>query len=290
MGPVPAELPFPRDSVSWKVAGEPVLGVAGQSTLLLQVCHPLVAAGVAQYSDFEQDPWGRLWRTLDITLKLAFAEPKVSRRMQNVFHKMHERVKGVSGEGVAYHAMDPKLLLWVWATLVYGALDTYERVFGRLTDAERERFYAEQKVLAYATGIPAGTPPETFAEFRAYFERMVREELEPTEVARNVIAVSVRPPLPWPLRPLAGRTNAAALGFLPAELRAKLVAAGFMSWGPAHERAFRRLIAMLRVVGRVTPRPVRTLPTKYLIRREHPLRLFQRFSPAAKESPTKLAS
>ena len=57
-------LPFRPGDMSWIVGHEPVVGLAAAPTLLLQVCHPLVAAGVAQYSDFESDPFSRLWRTL----------------------------------------------------------------------------------------------------------------------------------------------------------------------------------------------------------------------------------
>jgi uncharacterized protein (DUF2236 family) len=285
--PLPAGLPFGPETVSWRVAREPILGLASGPTLLLQVCHPLVAAGVRQYSDFEKDPWGRLWRTLDITLKIAFADPAVSVRQAQLLRKKHERVRGVSDEGVPYHAMDPKLLLWVWATLVFGALDTYERIFGRLSNAERERFYEEQKLLAHATGVPEGFYPSTFGEFRLYFDRMVRDELRATDVARTVVAVSRRPPLPWPLRPLAGYINDLTLGLLPPSLRDELTA---RSWDSAQERALTRLIAVVRAVSRIVPRRVRQLPTAYLIRRRQPLRLFQRFSGRDTRPPTRLAS
>lgn len=33
--------------------------------LLLQVAHPTVGAGVAEHSNYAQDPFGRLIRTLD---------------------------------------------------------------------------------------------------------------------------------------------------------------------------------------------------------------------------------
>jgi uncharacterized protein (DUF2236 family) len=284
---VPDGLPFGPETVSWRVAREPILGLASGPTLLLQVCHPLVAAGVRQYSDFEQDPWGRLWRTLDITLKLAFGDPAVSARQALLLRRTHERVKGVSADGVPYHAMNPELLLWVWATLVCGALDTYERIFGRLSDAERARFYEEQKLLAHATGVPKGICPATFAEFREYFDRMVRDELRVTDVARTVVAVSKRPPLPWPLRPLAGYINGLTLGLLPPSLRDALIT---RSWDSAQARAFTRLIAVVRAVSRIVPRRVRQLPTAYLIRRRQPLRLFQRFSGRDTRPPTRLAS
>jgi uncharacterized protein (DUF2236 family) len=41
-----------------------ILLAAGGRALLMQVAHPKVAAGVAQHSDFQKDPFARLHRTM----------------------------------------------------------------------------------------------------------------------------------------------------------------------------------------------------------------------------------
>src|SRR5207245_8523126 len=112
----PASLPFRKGSVTWKVNMEPVIALGGGRALLLQVLHPLVAAGVEQHSNFAQDPFRRGFRTADVMLKLAFGDEQVSQRQSDLLRRMHERVRGVSADGVAYDAMDPSLLVWVWAT------------------------------------------------------------------------------------------------------------------------------------------------------------------------------
>jgi uncharacterized protein (DUF2236 family) len=286
----PTKLPFRPGDVSWRVAREPTVGLASSSALLLQVCHPLVAAGVRQYSDFERQPWTRLWRTLDIMLKLAFGSPEVSARQERVLRQIHERVRGVSAEGVPYSALDPDLLLWVWATLAYGALDAYERIFGRLSDADRARYYDEQKLIAHAAGVPEGRCPAAFGDFGAYYERMVREELRPTEVAQNVLRLGLRPPVFWPLRAILGRVNALTLGLLPNPLRDDLLARTGRPWTPARQRALDRLLARNRFLARVVPRRIRELPTAYLVRRERPLKLFQRGAGKYAPPPERLAS
>jgi uncharacterized protein (DUF2236 family) len=67
------------DTVTWRVNREPVVFMGGGRALLLQVAHPLVAAGVAQHSDYQRHPWKRLtpalllwvWATLvDTSLTL----------------------------------------------------------------------------------------------------------------------------------------------------------------------------------------------------------------------------
>ena len=67
---------FSASSLSWQVNRNwfPLLG--GARAAILQVCDPLVAAGVASYSTFRTDPFGRLDRTLDAMLTISFASPE----------------------------------------------------------------------------------------------------------------------------------------------------------------------------------------------------------------------
>ena len=135
----PTALPFGPGTVSWEVA---ILGFLGSSrALLLQTSHPKVAAGVAQHSDYQHDPFGRAFRTFDTVLKLAFGPPEVSRRQTSRMEKRHRPVTGTTSAGDAYDARDRELGLWVWATLAGTALLAYERVHGRLQPHDRERYY-----------------------------------------------------------------------------------------------------------------------------------------------------
>src|SRR6266513_343490 len=129
---------FGPGSLTWRINGEAVLLLGGGRALILQVAHPKVAAGVAEFSDYREDPWRRLYRTLDVTLKIAFGAPEGLRRA-------HHRVVGTDDRGEPYRALDPDLLLWVHATLIDTALTMYERYVGPLTPRERELHYAEMK-------------------------------------------------------------------------------------------------------------------------------------------------
>ena len=42
-----------------------MLLLGGGRALLLEIAHPLVAAGVAEHSSYRSDPFGRLQRTLE---------------------------------------------------------------------------------------------------------------------------------------------------------------------------------------------------------------------------------
>ncbi len=130
----PARSLFGPESVTWRVNREAVLLLGGGRALLLQVAHPLVAAGVAAHSEFRAHPLRRLWRTLDLMLTLAFADGATALGAVRTIEGVHARVHGVleapSGpfpRGTHYDANDPALLLWVYATLVDTALVVYER-------------------------------------------------------------------------------------------------------------------------------------------------------------------
>ena len=63
---------FTPASVTWRVHREAAVLLGGGRALLLQVAHPLVAAGVAAHSRFRSAPLERLRRTLDLMLTLVF--------------------------------------------------------------------------------------------------------------------------------------------------------------------------------------------------------------------------
>lgn len=245
-----------RDTVSWRVNREAAMLAGGGRALLLQVAHPGVAAGVEQHSDYATDPWGRLYRTLDTTYKILFGEPEVSARATKKLRRRHGPVKGTADDGSAYSARDPDLLMWVWATLVDTSVLVYERCFSRLTAAERDRYLSEQHLFAHLCGVPEGTCPQTWHEFRDYFDAVLERDLRVTLSARAVARSIAKPKLPRPLQPALAPNWILSVGLLPPALREQY---GF-AWGPGRERTLALSLAALRGAGRVTPRALRELP------------------------------
>ena len=80
---------FGPGSLTWRVNGEAVLLLGGGRALILQVAHPKVAAGVAEFSDYRSDPWGRLYRTLELTLAIVFGEPEASQAASRRLRRVH---------------------------------------------------------------------------------------------------------------------------------------------------------------------------------------------------------
>jgi uncharacterized protein (DUF2236 family) len=260
----PARSLFGQDSVSWRVHREAALLLAGGRALLLQVAHPLIAAGVAEHSGFERAPLQRLWRTLDLSLTLTFGSAADALAAVRRIEQVHATVHGVLPEAIGpfrrgsrYDANDPRLLLWVHATLVDSALLAYERFVGPLSRAERATLYEESTISARLFGIPARSIPATLADFRAYMRDMLRGPVLAIGPASRAIAASLlSPPLPVGLRQLAGTTRFFTIGLLPTVIRRRY---GY-DWGPAHERMLRLLSAAIRAGVPLLPGVAREFP------------------------------
>src|SRR2546430_4765331 len=89
---------FGPETMTWRVNREGVLLLGGGRALILQVAHPLVAAGVAEHSNYRDDPWGRLYRTLDLTTKIVFGSTHTAEEAAARIRHVHKRVHGVTRE------------------------------------------------------------------------------------------------------------------------------------------------------------------------------------------------
>lgn len=263
-------LPLGRDSVAWKVNAEPAVFLGGGRALLMQVAHPGVGAGVEQHSTYASDPWGRLFRTVDVMMKLSFGPPEVSARQARLLEKVHRRVQGTTEDGSPYSALDPALQLWVWATLVDTALLVYERIRPPLRPDERERFYEESTAVAHGCGVPVGSWPNSWDEFREYVRTTVEEDLRVTDAARAVATAAMVPPLPGPLGPAAGVPNRlVTVGLLPRSLREQY---GFR-WTRADRGRLVRFLALVRTTTALTPAPLRHAGANLAVVEQRPLRI-----------------
>ena len=261
---------FGPDSITWRINRENVLVLGGGRALVLQVAHPLVGAGVAHHSNYRTDPWGRLFRTLDRTTAIVFGSSEEAEQAASAVWNVHGRVEGSTDgaagpfpAGTAYRAREPALLMWVHATLVDTSMLVYDRYVTRLSVAERERYYEEQKAMAEAFGVPRSEQPETLADFNEYFATVVEEQLVVTDVVRDVLDSIQNPELPfggaltrrlaWPLfEPV----RMATADMLPERLRRELG----LGAGPLGNRMLGVQAQMLRAALPLLPGLVREFP------------------------------
>jgi uncharacterized protein (DUF2236 family) len=254
---------FGPESVTWRVNREGVLLLGGGAAIIMQVAHPLVGAGVAEHSNYREDPWGRLYRTLDLTTSIVFGSTQKAHEASERLRAVHTRVHGLTKEdggrypaGTKYSANDPTLGMWVHATLVDTSMQVYTAYVGTLSHAEKLRYYEEQKRLGEMFGVPIERQPETLAEFYDYFERMVEEELAVTSALEDVVDATMRPDLPFVARPLVEAINLATVSLLPPRLRAELG----VELGTNRRRLVRASRAVMRRALPVLPRLLREFP------------------------------
>ena len=263
---------FGPDSEAWRLDREAMLLLgAGPRALLLQIAHPLVAAGVAEHSDFEADPWRRLDGTLRSYLRIVYGSTPQARGEIRRLNTLH---RGITGPG--YSARDPQLSLWVHATLVDSTLVSYDRWYSPMSEDRQARYYEETKPIGRAFGIPDAVLPGDLDAFRAYVADMLAPAgpVHVSPVALDLARVILRPPLA-PLaalippvapiaRPLLARlpvetyawTMWPAIGLLPDGIRDEFG----LRWGPLEDGVSRWLVRTWRAWLPLIPTEWRWMP------------------------------
>jgi uncharacterized protein (DUF2236 family) len=254
---------FAPDSAIRRIGGESALLVGGGRALLMQVAHPLVAAGVAEHSSFTRDPWRRLARTMHAVYGVVYGTTSEAERIGAGVRRAHERVHGVLHEsvgrypaGTPYRADVPELTLWVHGTLLDTAIEAHEHVIGPLSYKDRVALHDDMKVVAEIFGVPDWALPATYQDFRDYVDGMLGSgALAVGSDARAIARAMVDLPLPLPLRPTAAAFAQITTALLPEPLRALY---GLRVGRP--QRAFWRASASVsRQIVPHTPRALRVI-------------------------------
>lgn len=211
---------FGPDSATWRVHNGPSGLVGGLRALLLQTMHPLAMAGVAQHSNFREDPFGRLHRTSAFVGTTTYGTTPEAERAIAIVRRVHERIVGVAPDGRPYRANDPELLLWVHATEVDSLLRAHLRYAANpVSAADADRYVTEMAVVARKLG--SAPPPTDRASLRAYLKGM-RPQLRATGDARETARFLLSPPVPLAALPVYGIVAAGAITLLPRFVRRDL--------------------------------------------------------------------
>jgi len=200
---------FGPHTITWQLYREPIFVLGGVRALLLQIAHPAVADGVARYSGFQKDPFGRGYRTFAAMAMIYFGTKKQAEETARRLWRIHSAVQGQyelsRGIGTrqtpnsklqTYSANDPNLLLWVLATLTDTTLQVYSRTqFLDLPPDWKEKFYEESKIAAQVLGIPDDVYPADLEAFEKYFSKILNGDLlGSAPVCREMAQAIVRHP------------------------------------------------------------------------------------------------
>ncbi|MFI6760353.1 oxygenase MpaB family protein [Micromonospora sp. NPDC050417] len=188
---------FGPGSVTWKVHREPILILAGLRSLYLQALHPRAVAAVAQNSNFRSDPWGRLVRTAQYVATTVYGTTTEAEAAGHRLTALHARMRARDPRtGEQFRIDAPDLLRWVHVAEVESFVSTARRAGLRLSDAETDAYYAEQRRAAALVGLDPATVPGT-AQAVADYYRGIRPELRMTREAAETAFFLTAPPIPW---------------------------------------------------------------------------------------------
>ena len=206
---------FPPGSPIRTVWGHPAVLLGGGRALLLQIAHPGVARGVLEHSDFADDPFGRLQRTLAAIDRVVWGSRDEAEETAARLRSRHELVRG---EG--YDATDPALVLWVHATLVDTALRMHAQWVGPVPAPLADAFYGEAVQVGELFGAPRAVQPPDLVAFRAYMRAMV-DELGPAidDEQRRLAHRVLHPSVPIAADPLVLVGRLLTVGQLPRPVR-----------------------------------------------------------------------
>jgi uncharacterized protein (DUF2236 family) len=245
---------FAPESVIRRLGNTPLVPfLGGGPAVLLQVAHPLVAAGVSDHSEVGRDLWRRLVQTLRALYLIAFGTKEEAERAVEVVQAVHSRVRGCTRTqlgrfppGTPYSASDPELMLWVHATLVQTSLAAYERFLDPLSREDQERYYQEMALVARLFGTPASVIPRSLADFREYFAAEINgETIAVTAPAKEVAAVILAARLPAPLRVFVPAHRLSTAALLPPRLRDQYG----LRWSILHELALQLAAHSMRITA-----------------------------------------
>lgn len=254
---------MPAAVVAKRVNAERILLLGWSRAILLQLAHPLVAAGVADHSQIRAGAVAaaqRLRSTVGSMQSLVYGDDAARSKSITMIRAIHRRVHGeLRAEvgpypaGTPYSAEDPALVLWVHVTFIDSALMTYDALVSPLPTAEKDQYCAEGVEIAVALGAVSDDVPRTWSALQSYMAREYASGRITVGRDAHVMGEAVLfPPLSLVTGPMAWVNRLVTIGLLPPQVRNQY---GFL-WSDRRARQFERVLKMLRATRRASPRPL----------------------------------
>lgn len=237
-------------------------GAVAGANIVMQLAMLGVGRGVAESrvesGALYEHPIKRARTTFGYVGIALYGTDEEREELARVVTDVHRQVKNLPGEQVRYTALDPKLQLWVAACIYKGLEDAYKLIHG---DDGLEDFvaavYPHAARLGTTLQVPAELWPPDRDAFEAYWQEHV-QRIEMDEVTRSYLWDFTRLGfLPFPVPQLFGRFHQIlCTGSLSEEFRRELG----LPWGRLERWLYEMNAKGLRVVERVTPKPVLRFP------------------------------
>lgn len=249
--------------VASRINGERLTVLGWSRAILMQLAHPLIAAGVFEHSGFRTSPLAaiqRLHHTTRAMLAITFGDERRRGTAISGIRRIHTRVNGTLREavgpfaaGTPYSAEDPALLLWVHATLIESILLTYEHLVGPLSRQDLDDYCAASVPSSIELGMRDAEAPRTWDDLqerlrRTYDSGVIAVGPQARELADAILRTS----MPGPLAPARWISGLLTVGLLPPRVRENYG----LTWDDTRQRRFDRLTTTVRTLRRITPAPL----------------------------------
>lgn len=254
--------PVGPGSLLWSIAGDPRGLVPGTAAGIMQLMLPGLGAGVTDHSNFFDDPFDRIFRSIPYIWGSIFAADDAEGDARGrTIRDFHPDIKGTDHHGNRYHALDPDVFWWAHATFTWEFFRARELFFARpFRRAEQEQLYAETVTWYRRYGVSDRPVPPTLSDFRTRFEQICRDDLELTPAVQWVLDPESNPgarsqdvQLPGAFAPLSGlvtHLGAEALRIMVYGVMPDIVRRRFdFGWSNADRAAFAAICGVWRSMG-----------------------------------------
>jgi len=186
---------FGPDSAVWEVHGCISTLVGGIRALLMQAAHPAALTGVAEHSQYDTDPLGRLERTTRWLTITTFGSTEAIEREARRVNELHSHVKGEypakGGKTQTYSAQDSRHLLWVHCAFT----DSFLRAqleLGYPIARGADRYVQEWSKSAAPLGLTSA--PQSVIELEQTIAGFVSNEVATIAMTPPIVKFILTPP------------------------------------------------------------------------------------------------
>ncbi|MFN8104851.1 MAG: oxygenase MpaB family protein [Acidimicrobiia bacterium] len=257
----------------------------GGATGIMQLMYPPLGEAVAAQSDFFDDPFGRVYRSIPQIWAVVLDSGRDGQERGRAIRDLHRDVKGVDAAGKRYHALEPETFWWAHATFTWEVFRSIELFHaGGLRRVDTERLYRETVSWYECYAMSMRPVPPDLQAFRRKFGDIVATKLERTPAAERTLemAVAGRWRLPLqdaylhdPLMRLVGRVG--VFGCFPPELRERFG----LAWSRTDAAVFAAGTQALRLGFGAVPLQVNHAAMRTALRTVGARTRSERYDPAA---------
>jgi uncharacterized protein (DUF2236 family) len=251
--------PIGPTSLTWKYFGDWRALLVALWAGTMQSLHPVIGRAVEQHSNFFDERWQRLLRSMYAVNGVVYdggRSPTTGRRVRDY----HRTITGKNADGTAYHALDPDVFYWAHATFFMATILLADNFCGGISEADKRRLFDEHVHWYRNYGVSMRPVPASWEEFQDYWKHVCTEVLELNPAARAVLDLRTlaKPPawqycpdLLWRLiRPAVAKFQLwLTAGLLDPEVRTLLS----LEWSDRDARRLRRLGWLIHTLFSLLP-------------------------------------